>query len=278
MIPCRNHVGVRILNWKPYAALSGIAVFLLVMGGCATQSPAETGAGGIVTPSDESDIRRRARIKLELASGYFDAGKAEIALDEVKQVLALEPDYAEAHNLRGLIFLQLNDLRTAEEALRRSLSLNGRDPNAWHNLGWVYCQQQKWTDSANAFQRALSLPNYAGQPRTYLAMGLCQARAGQPTDAERSLTRAAEMDPSNPIPAYNLALLLHRNRKDQDAQVYIRRLNNSENANAETLWLGIRVERRLGNAETVKQLGDQLRRRFPQSAELTRLDRGSFDE
>lgn len=265
-------------NWKNLTVSLSVFGCLLGVSGCATDRSKDEWTPNVVTPSDESDTRRRARIKLELASGYFEAGKPEIALDEVKQVLALEPEFADAHNLRGLIFLQLNDLRTAEDSLRRSVALNGRDPNAWHNLGWVYCQQQKWTDSSSAFQRALAQPNYAGQPRTHLLMGLCQARAGQMADAVRSLTRSVEMDPANPLAAYNLSLLLYRSRNEQQAQFYIRRLNNSESANSESLWLGIRIERRLGNADAVKQLADQLKRRFPQAQELGKYERGLFDE
>ncbi|MCB2032330.1 MAG: type IV pilus biogenesis/stability protein PilW, partial [Ottowia sp.] len=64
----------------------------------------------------------------------------------------------------------------------------------------------------------------------------------------------------------------------QRAQFYIRRLNNSELANAETLWLGIRVERRLGNSQAMQQLAAQLRRRFPQSKELLAYERGAFND
>jgi type IV pilus assembly protein PilF len=55
-------------------------------------------------------------------------------------------------------------------------------------------------------------------------------------------------------------------------------LNNSELANAETLWLGIKVERKLNNRDTVRQLGDQLKKRFPQSREAAAYDKGSFNE
>jgi type IV pilus assembly protein PilF len=58
----------------------------------------------------------------------------------------------------------------------------------------------------------------------------------------------------------------------------LRRLNNSEFANAETLWLGIKVERRLNSREAMDQLADQLRKRFAQSKELAAYNRGAFDE
>ena len=62
------------------------------------------------------------------------------------------------------------------------------------------------------------------------------------------------------------------------AQFYIRRLNNSDLANAETLWLGVKVERRMNDAVAMRQLGEQLRKRYPQSRESVSYERGSFDE
>ena len=63
------------------------------------------------------------------------------------------------------------------------------------------------------------------------------------------------------------------------AQFYVRRLNASPDlVNAESLWLGLRVERRLGNQDGVRQLAEQLRQRFPNSPEWAKYLRGAFDE
>ena len=42
--------------------------------------------------------------------------------------------------------------------------------------------------------------------------------------------------------------------------------------------LGIKVERRMNDRTAMDQLGDQLRKRFPQSKERQAYDRGAFDE
>lgn len=79
----------------------------LSLAGCVTRTVDSRGQvvtrTDIPTPSDEPEKHRRARIRLELASNYFEAGQTAVALDEVKQALATDPDYADAHNLRGLI-------------------------------------------------------------------------------------------------------------------------------------------------------------------------------
>jgi type IV pilus assembly protein PilF len=87
-----------------------------------------------------------------------------------------------------------------------------------------------------------------------------------------------QLDAGNPITEYNLGLLLLRQGDLQRAQFYVRRLNNSEWANAESLWLGIKIENRLGNREAVEQLSVPLRRRFAQSREAGLYDRGAFNE
>ena len=62
------------------------------------------------------------------------------------------------------------------------------------------------------------------------------------------------------------------------AQFVIRRLNNSEQANAESLWLGIKIERKMNNAQAAEQLAQQLQRRFPRSKEWSAHQRGAFNE
>lgn len=263
------------------AAVLGLVVALLAvtgLTGCGT-SPHGTGLDADpVTESDETPERRRARIRLELAAGYFEEGRTEIALDEIKQVLASDPSFAAAYNLRGLIYMRLNDARQAEESFRRATALDGRDGDTLHNYGWLLCQTGRDKEAMPAFDRALANPLYAGRAKTLMAQGTCHARSGRLAEAEASLGRSYELDAANPVTGYNLARLLFQRGENTRAQFYIRRLNNSEYANAETLWLGIRVERRLGDRVAMGQLTDQLRKRYPQSPELAAYDRGAFDE
>jgi type IV pilus assembly protein PilF len=248
-----------------------------LLAGCTT-NPQQRSNAEISTPSTESDARRRARIRLELASSYYEEGKTEVALDELRQVLAADPNYAEAFNLRGLIYMRLGDLPTAEDSFRRALALNPRDADVLHNSGWLQCQMGRYPEAEASFQQALSHPLYGGRARTLLAMGVCQARAGHLDAAEASLKRSYELDAANPVTGYNLSRILYTKGDFERARFYIRRLNNSELANAESLWLGIKVENRLNDPLAVSQLSEQLRKRYPQSRERQALDRRAFDE
>ncbi len=252
-----------------------------LLGACAGGA-GQPGGGSLAEPLtefDEPENRKRARIRIELASGYFEQGQTTVALDEIKQALAADPNYAPAYNLRGLVYMQMSEPALAEASFNRAIQLNPRDADAMHNLGWMWCQQGRLAPSLEQFGRALAVTGYANTARTWMAQGVCQVRAGMNAEAEKSLTRAFELDASNPITMYNLARLLLQRGDALRAQFYVRRLNGSPDlVNAETLWLGVRVERRLGNAEGVRQLADQLRQRFPNSPEWARYLRGAFDE
>ncbi|WP_332813776.1 type IV pilus biogenesis/stability protein PilW [Ramlibacter sp.] len=267
--------------WGLVAAVvpwSGVVAAGLLLGGCAQTAEVGRAAGDIPTASDETEARRRARIRMELAVGYFEQGKTAVALDELKQVIAADPTFSDAHNLRGLVYMRLNDAGQAEESFKRAVSLNPRDASATHNLGWLQCQQRRFPEADRSFDQALANPLYPDRAKTLMAKGLCQAQAGQPAEAEKSLAHAYEIDAGNPIVGYNLAALLYKRGELERSQFLIRRLNNSQLANAETLWLGVKVERRLGDRLAMGQLADQLKRRFPQSREAAALDRGAFDE
>jgi type IV pilus assembly protein PilF len=268
-------------QWGRWTLMAcGAAVGVAALLGCAASPGAGTSdsTAGMVTPSDEPEVRRRARIRLELASNYFENGQTAVALDEVKQALAVDPTYADAFNLRGLIYMRLNDIALADESFRRALALRPGDPNLLHNYGWLLCQQQKFADADQQFGRALASPAYTARAKTLMARGLCQSSAGQVAEAEQSLLKAYELDAANPVVGYHLASLLLRRNELNRAQFYIRRVNNGQFANSESLWLGIKVERAIGDSVAMRQLADQLRKRFPDSRELGAYERGAFNE
>ena len=232
-----------------------------------------------VTASDESEAAKRGRVRLELASAYFSRGQMTTALDEVKQAITADPSLAAAFNLRGLIYASLGDERLAEESFKRALQLSPQDADTMQNFGWYLCQQRRFAEADAWFVQAIAVPRYSDTPRTLLTRGVCQARAGQWAEAERTLLRSYALEPDNPATAVNLAEVLYKRGDFDRARFYIRRVNGSADmTSAQTLWLAARIEHRLGNPQGVQDFGAQLRSRFPQSRESTALDEERFDE
>lgn len=250
-----------------------------VLAGCANVPAPGAAPAELRTASDQSDTDRRAQVRLELASAYFERGQAETALDEVKRALAADPKLAPAHNLRGLIYAALDQPALAQESFQRALQLDARDAGTMHNYGWFLCQQQRWDDAQAQFERALAQPRYDGTGRTLLALGVCQARAQRWAGAQQSLSQAFDLDPGNPVVAVNLAEVLLKRGEAERARFYVERVNRQPQfVNAQSLWLAARIEHRLGHAAAVDDLARQLRQRYPQAPQTLALDQGRFDE
>ena len=259
-------------------ALAGL--FALVATGCSSPPPApQEREQPAPAPSEPSDPERRWMVRFELANAYYAQSQFATALEEIKRALAINPNFGPAYNLRGLIYASLGEDAQADESFRRALQLNARDPDAMHNYGWFLCQRQRLPEAVAQFNQALSQPQYRDAARTLAAKGLCQARANQWADAEASLMRSYELDPSNAGTALNLSDVLLRRGELTRARFYIGRVNAlPATSNAQTLWLAARIEHKLGNTIAARELGERIRTRFPQAPELLRFDQGRFDE
>src|SRR5262249_43758188 len=127
---------------------------------------------------DSGQAQRRAELRMQLAVGYFQHGQTEVALQEVTQALAADPAFADAYNLRGLIYMRLDDAAQAEDSFRRAIAIKPRDPDTRHNYGWLLCQQKRYADAGQQFAAALAVPTYQDAAKTLMTQGVCQMQAG----------------------------------------------------------------------------------------------------
>ena len=256
-----------------------------LLAGCSSMSGEGSGANPSasgrdrVTESDEPPETRRGRVRLELATAYYSRGQLTTALDEVKMALSADPKLVSALNLRGLIYSGLGDDPLAEESFRRALYLDPKDADTIHNYGWYMCQRRRYDEAEGMFDRALAVRSYNNGQRTLVTKGTCQARAGNLEQAELTLIKAYEMDISSVMASLSLADLLYKRGQYERARFYVRRMNsNADIAGPQSLWLGARIENKLGNPSGAQLLGKQLRDRFPKTSEALASETGRFDD
>jgi len=253
--------------------LAALAAIVLVAA-CATREPDSSG-GTIV--GEVGDARNRARVHTELAGAYYERGNMGVALDELRQANIADPSYAQAYGLLGLVYMELKDARQAESSFERGLRLSPNDADLNHNYGWFLCQNGREKDSIRYFLQALRNPLYNSPGRTYSAAGLCSIRAGNIKDAEEFLQRALKLDPDDPTGLLQLAQIRYRQGNVDEARRFISRYNKLVSPSPESLWLALRIERKGGERAAEQGYANQLRRRFPNSAEYQSLQRGQYD-
>lgn len=266
---------------RPIATLAVLAA-AFALAGCTstvTRSEGKVDANAAPAPPDAQQIKRGAGVRLELASLYFSRGQFNTALDEIKRAIEADPANSAAYSLSGLIYAALGNMPQADASFERALQVDPANADAMNNYGWVLCQSGRYADAVRMFERALGQPNYRGTARTLRVMGICQLRDGRLDEAEASLTRSYQLDPSSAESAVSLAEVLYRRGDYERARFYIDRINKStEQSNAQTLWLGSRIEYKLGNQTLAYGLGEQLRRRYPKAPETLAFEQGRFNE
>lgn len=229
------------------------------------------------TTGDETPERLRARIHTELAASYFNFGNMNVALEEVREALRSEPNYGPAHNVAGLIYARLKQDRLAEESFQRALRINPNDYDANNNYGSYLCDRKREREAIQLFLAAVRNPLYPLPERSYVNAGLCARRGGELAAAEEYFQQALKAHPSQPQALYELADLSFARGDFSGAKSYLVRLAQVTEANAEVLWLAVRIERRLGDRNAEASYALQLRNRYPGSQEARALSAGKYE-
>jgi type IV pilus assembly protein PilF len=250
---------------------------LLALAACASAPPSEAPSVDTGTISDVGEPRNRARIHTDLAAAYFQRGNMGVALEELRIATAADARYAPAHSMYGLVYMELRENRLAEQSFERALSIAPNDADINHNYGVFLCQTKREPDSIKYFNQAIRNPLYATPARSYSAAGVCSMRTGNPKDAEHYFERALRLDPDQTASLLNLGQIRYKQGKMDEARKLVSRYNKLAEPSAESLWLALRIERRSGERVAEQSYANQLRRRFPGSAEYQSLQRGKFD-
>ena len=234
------------------------------------------------TLSDQTAAEKRAQIRLQLAVGYYQERKYDIALDEVKQAIAANPDYADAYGVRALIYTAMGENALADENYRHALRLAPRNPDLSNNYGLFLCDAGgKPLDAMTYFESALKNPNYASPVKAMVNAGNCSLKMKNVDAAERYLLDALRYDPDLPATSAGLARVDFERREYSRAGFFLNRLTETaklDMLSADVLWLAIRVKHILGDRTMEASLAAQLRKRFPGSPEYAAFERGAFSE
>ena len=238
----------------------------VVLAGCGTPSGREQG-----TP-EQLNLLASAKIHTELAGEYYGLAKMGIALGEIDIALQADRNYAPAYYMRGLIHMALHEDVEAENDFRQSLHLDKADPKAHYNYGWFLCQRGREKESIPYFLAALKNPLYETPELAYLNAGRCSGKTGNNKDAEEFLRLALQVRPGFPQALLAMAELNFANGDYVSARKYFAKFSEKpETLTAEQLWLGVRIERKMGDRNAEDSYGMQLRKRFPDARETQLL-------
>ncbi len=233
--------------------------------------------GYVPTSEEEAIAYSRAKIHTELGAQYYGSGQIGVALDEFTVALAAERRYVPAHYMLGLVYMELKDDVQAEQYFKSALELDKTNSEAHNNYGWFLCQRGKIEDSIKQFMSALKNPLYETPDKPYVNAGICSLKRQDDKNAEEFFLKALKLNPNQPQALLALADIYYRANDLPNARAQILPFMKTQTPTPEALWLGVRIERKLGDKNSQESYAQMLRQRFPLAKETQALATGHYE-
>lgn len=221
----------------------------------------------------DSSAIKQARAHTELGAAYLKEGKLAIALEEFNIAIEIAPDYALAYNGLGMVQAALGELTKADAAYKKAIALEPNNSESHNNYGNFLCNNGRYDESITHFLAAIKNPLYVTPHIAYTNAGICSNRKKDIVNAEQYFIKALQIEPLNPVAAYQLANIQFDRGDALGAQRTLQNVIVSS-PNPELLWLGVKIERQLGNKDNEASYAIQLRKLFPNSRETQLLING----
>ena len=139
-----------------------------------------------------------------LAELEFSAGRNKEARAAIEKGLALTPQSARAHALRGFILSSENRIADARASFETSVQLDGGFGNGWLGLGLTKIKKGDLEGGRADLQTAATVEPTSSIFHSYL--GKAMSQDGRKLEAEKDLQLARQLDPNDPTPLLYMAI------------------------------------------------------------------------
>jgi len=228
-------------------------------------------------PPQEAPAPYRAQLHTEIAAGFYERGQMDVALQELAEAAKLDPRNARIYNVYGLVYAMIGRDADAQQNFLRAIELAPNDSDIRQNWGWYLCTHGRAKESIQEFELAVRNPLYKTPDVSLLNAGKCSVEIGDNARAEEFFKRALSINPNNVAAAYNLSLLNYRLARLNEARALMKRVMQQAAPPPDALYLGMCIERKLGDRSSEASYVSQLRNRYPESAEAKAIPPGACE-
>lgn len=221
----------------------------------------------VSTGGQEGSDEEAARVNTQLAAAYLNRGDVDLAMEKVDRALEQDGDYAEAYLVKGMILARAEEYDDADDYYRRAARLGKGNATVQNNVAAYLCRRGHLGDGEQMFLDVARMPTYSRPAVAYTNAGLCAKRVPDTERAERHFRRALELEPSYGQALWQMAELSLEKKDYLPARAFLQRLEGVRALGPDGLWLGVRIERALGDEAAERRYASILLRDFPESPE-----------
>jgi type IV pilus assembly protein PilF len=231
----------------------------LLLAACASNKPAQQA------------VESPAQINARLGLNYMQQGNYEVALEKLKRALEQDPNLADAHHYIAELYKTIRNGELAEQHYRRALRLTPNDAAVQNNYAVFLCDNRRYDEAEERFLRAARTPAYQRPDEAYQNAATCLLRIPDRERAKAHLRKALELNPLLPSALHQMTALSFETGESLQGRAFLQRYEAIARHTPQSLWLGVQIERTLGNTAAADDYARQLRRDFPRAEETARL-------
>ncbi|ANO50812.1 type IV pilus biogenesis/stability protein PilW [Woeseia oceani] len=207
----------------------------------------------------------------QLGARYYRNGTYELARDRLLRAIELDPKLAVAQSTLALTYVGLENPRLAEQHFDRAVRLAPDDVDVRNSYAVFLCQQKRYDDAHEQFQR-LRRATINDRPEVMLTNGgVCMAQKPDYALAESYFRDALEFKPGYAEALLQMTLLKRAQGEDLASRAFLQRYLASNPPTPTILWLGVEIERTIGDERARSEFETRLLREFPDSAQAKRV-------
>jgi tetratricopeptide (TPR) repeat protein len=187
----------RTSSTKPSSSIASRSNCMTRMPRRTLACPSRARAGNLPESIAAAKQAPRAQSNLRLTEGnlatsLLETGQTDEALEHIRKALELDPDFADGHNVLGIILARMGKLDDAAAQLEKAVALTPNSTEYRFNLGRIPAARRSFAEAIPQFEKAVALTG-GNEPQSLEMLAAMYAEVGHFSEAAQTARRALEI-------------------------------------------------------------------------------------
>jgi len=202
-----------------------------------------------------------------LGVAYLAQHNYEKAMLKLRKAIKLNNTNAIAYNYLGVLYWRLEKPEFAKKFFKTSQELSPLNAAINHNYASFLCSQKHYEEASLLFGKVFENPLYDKLSSAYQISADCDLVILQLNSAEKKYKKALQLDKKNIRAMLGIYSFDITTTNIKIAQYYFDRYEQRTTHSPDSLWLGINIQRKLGDNNKLSSYILELKNLYPDSDE-----------
>ncbi len=225
-------------------------------------------------PTEKHEVTA-ARLNAQLAVAYLKQGDVAVAQEKIDKALKQNPHDSSVQLSAALVYERLQQPEKAGGFYGAALRIEPRNPDLLNSYAVFECRRGHYAQGQKLFEQAARNAAYSTPEVAYANAGVCARSSGNLARAEELFRKALDIRHDFPDALLQLADLSFTRDAGLAARGLLERYFQVAPPTPDSLFLGVRIERALGDNGAMSRYATQLQHDFPDSEQARQLRSGA---